>query len=310
LTGGIVADVGKFYTCGILSAQHTDCTEDYFLAFILLFVATGIQKTGNIKMKRRTRFSLITLLVFAFPATMYATPLSIYSNNFDGSEIFAGGVSGSLTPGTTSRTGIMGVQDYTLDGFSGNMLVSNGTSATRTTLELTNLPEHDSISLGFLLATINSWDGTSNALATNTAPDFFNVLIDSTVVFSETFRNIENDPNSPQSFDPPAGSLLSIGNERWTMGSPNPGIDDAAYDMSLVDAFQSISHSGSSLLIEFYAGGNGWQPNAMLRGDWDEAWGIENIEVSLNIADVPEPATLFLISLGLFGLGVTRRKRV
>jgi hypothetical protein len=51
---------------------------------------------------------------------------------------------------------------------------------------------------------------------------------------------------------------------------------DSAYNMGLEPAFNAIPHTSSSLTIEWYASGAGWQ------GSTDESWAIDNMEVILH----------------------------
>jgi len=48
---------------------------------------------------------------------------------------------------------------------------------------------------------------------------------------------------------------------------------DSAYDLGLEPALQAIPHTASTLTIEWFASGDGWQ------GSYDESWGIDNVEV-------------------------------
>lgn len=170
----------------------------------------------------------------------------------------------------------------------GNSFFRNTTSAP-TTLSLSGLPAHTSIDLNFTFAAIDSWDG-SYAQA---SPDFFNVNVDGTNVFSETFDNFEE---SDQSYVPPAGTQLT----------PRPFADlgfnsrfgDSVYNIALTD----IPQTASTLTIDWFASGAGFQ------GGLDESFAIDNIEVVLNDdpAAVPEPS-LMLGSLVLGAGSVMRR---
>ena len=54
------------------------------------------------------------------------------------------------------------------------------------------MPPHTTITVEFLLAIIDSWDGSSFPPDTTQAPDFFNVKVDGISVFSETFTNLSH----------------------------------------------------------------------------------------------------------------------
>ena len=87
------------------------------------------------------------------------------------------------------------------DVFSGNFLRNESggyvSTPTPSVLTLTGLPAHTSVSLGFLLAVIDSWDGNSNEVIAHypVGPDYFNVrVVDGNNIwtFSQTFTNFTN----------------------------------------------------------------------------------------------------------------------
>jgi regulation of enolase protein 1 (concanavalin A-like superfamily) len=135
---------------------------------------------------------------------------------------------------------------------------------------LTGLPPHTRIEINFLLAIIDSWDGSEPGegpgACTFCHPDILAVAVDGNVVFSEAFGY-----NGPV-YDPPAGGLLVQG--AWLGFHPDFG--DAAYDMGLDPAFDSIPHMADTLTIEWFASGDGWQ------GGMDESWAIDNLEILLH----------------------------
>jgi hypothetical protein len=67
-------------------------------------------------------------------------------------------------------------------------------------LTLKGLPEHTSLDVSFLLAIIDSWDGSGEV-----GPDFFNVEVDGKLIFSQTFSNVEG---KTQTYVAPSGSEL------------------------------------------------------------------------------------------------------
>ena len=164
-----------------------------------------------------------------------------------------------------------------------------------TTLTLTDLPEHDSIDLNFLVAVLDTWDGNANNFA---APDIINVRIDGVSIFSEAFSNVSA---TAQSYAPPAGVELT----------PRPftnlgfgGFGDSAYNLGLDPIFNNIAHVGDTLTIEWFASGAG------LQGEADESFAIDNIEVVLNgteVENVPEPSVV-LGSFVVLGMGSLMRR--
>jgi hypothetical protein len=227
-------------------------------------------------------------------ASANAAGITLFSYDFDGLPTIAPGV-GVSTSGSTSS--LESVQNYTLAGlgFSGNFLrnTGGGTTQTKSTLTLTNLASHTSVSIGFLLAIIDSWDSVGCC-----SPDYLNIEVGDgvtqNVVFSQTFDNYNG--GAGQSFNTtPAGPRGAYGF--------NSGFNDAAYDLTNLASLQNIAHTSSTLEISWFASGPGWQ------GGNDESWAMDNLTVSMDAAPapVPEPATLSLVGLALAGMAGRRR---
>lgn len=193
-------------------------------------------------------------------------------------------------------TTVVDVQGYAgLGGFSGDFLqnTSLGNPALATTLTLTGLAAHDSVDLNFLLAVIDSWDGSTGVAS----PDFFNFTVDGALVFSETFENFGSILD--QSFDPTNATGARLAHNQ-ALGFNN-SFTDAAYNMGVLNA---IPHTDSMLTVSWFASGVGWQ------GVSGESWAIDNVEVIINTTSstpVPEPSTLLLMGSGLAGLALCRR---
>jgi len=78
---------------------------------------------------------------------------------------------------------------------------------------------------------------------------------------------------------------------------------DSAYGISLLN----IPHTSDSLVVNWYASGNGWQGGN--DGDTDESWAIDNVDIRVDAIDaVPEPLSLTLMGAGLFGFGIFNKK--
>ena len=155
--------------------------------------------------------------------------------------------------------------------FSGDFLRNSSIPPLPTTLTLTGLPAHTSIDLHFLLAIIDSWDGTGSACC---GIDSFTITIDGEPVFNEVFNNAAI--GGVQSYIPPPGVELAR-----TVELGFRDIDehdqDSGYDMGKNPTFSKIPHTSNILTIEWFASGPGWQ------GDFDESWAIDNLEFVLNM---------------------------
>jgi hypothetical protein len=155
-----------------------------------------------------------------------------------------------------------------------------GVAQTPTTLTLTGLPVHTTLTLGFLFAAIDTWDGDFSAVGAP-VPDYFNVTVDGASVFRQTLSNYRD--HVQQTYVPPAGVLLTprpfpeLGWQvRPTNGAGYPDFGDAAYNLGADPAFANIPHSASSVTIRWFADGSGWQ------GGDDESWAIDRVSVALN----------------------------
>lgn len=192
-----------------------------------------------------------------------------------------------FTPAFSGAGTLEGVQGFTGVGITPNVFggvflrnatgnnAEGGSPPSRTTLTLTGLPPHSGVSLRFLLAIINSWDGTGCV----SGPDAFNVTVDGSVVFSEVF---ENSSCGTQSYVSPP--KVELARQLGLFGRDGGFFNDSAYDMGQDPTFNNIPHSSDTLIIEWFASGPGWQ------GGDDESWAIDNVEVSVfGLCTLPPP---------------------
>jgi len=174
------------------------------------------------------------------------------------SQLF--GVSGWAGLGPTGRK------------FGGSFLRHTAIRIPPTTLTLRNLPPHKSIDVDFLLALIDSWDGT----------ELFQVSVDGVQLFSHWFQLATGDGSSDVA---PPGGLLSSGGELGFSAGPYHS-RDRAYDMGVEPVFHAIPHTADSVVITWRLGAisgaaaNEWQ------GGNDESWAIDGITVRVNEASL------------------------
>ena len=234
------------------------------------------------------------LLLSAGVTCSLAAPTVVFQTDFNGA------LATQITPGNALLTG---VQNYAGLGPAGNQFGGNflrSETGNIVTLKLTNLPTHDTISLAFLFAAIDSLDGTG----TFPAGDFFKIVFDGATLFSESFANATD--SQIQSYVAPAGVQLA---RRVDLGFSGPGgfYTDSAYDFGADPRFSNFAHSASSATIQFYIFGPGNQELS------DESWAMDNLRVSVQTRDVsnavPEPRSTALVGLGLAGLAFLRRRR-
>ncbi len=216
------------------------------------------------------------LVVVSLAGLANAQPTQVFYSNFDSGQ--PAELSGA--GGLESVFGFAGAGN-TGDTFTGNLWRNDGWS--KTTLTLTNLPAHDSVSIGFLLAFIDSWDSTNGS----PAPDWFNLDVDGTNFLQLTSANA-------------SGNVTYTGDQiYWGGAGWNGSWWDRAFDMGNESLIQNIPHTASSLTLDFYASGGGYQ------GGIDESFAIDNLDVIVNV--VPAPTAAGLVLAG--ALASLRRRR-
>lgn len=241
-------------------------------------------------MPKRLTLAVMFALSIMGSAVVTAAPIQVFYSDFNGA------LPTEIAPGTAALTGVQGYAGLGPAGnqFSGNFLRS--ATGNTVTLSLTGLPAHDTISLEFLFAAIDSLDGTG----TFPAGDFFKIVFDGVTLFSESFANAL--PSQIQSYVPPAGVELA---RHVDLGFSGPGsfFTDSAYNLGADPLFANFAHTGSTATIDFFIFGEGIQSLD------DESWAMDNLRVSATTkaTSVPEPASLALLGIGLAGLGAMRR---
>ncbi|YCM44110.1 Ig-like domain-containing protein [Verrucomicrobiaceae bacterium 227] len=200
-------------------------------------------------------------------------PVSISVTSGLEQVVFSSDFNATSLPAQISGGTLESVQGYSGRGttdssFNGRFLRNNsgGNPASATTLTLTNLPPHESLSLQFLLAIIDSWDGNN---------DDFIVTVDGVEIFNDTFRNT----GTSQTYSYPTGTLI-FRDEEIGFTADADTYRDAAYDMSRDPSFRDIPHTASTATIRWFAAGNDWT------GGDDESWALENLKVTVSAAPV------------------------
>lgn len=228
---------------------------------------------------------LLSAVAFALAFGLPASPRAqvVFSCDFES------GLPPQITGQGVQIEGVQGLAGLGAPGnqFGGNLLRYHTQQLYDTTLSLTDLPPHTHVSLGFLLALIDSWDGT----------ELMEVLVDGQLLFSNWFQLASGDDSS---YLAPPGGLLSSGiNRGWSAGSWYDR--DRALDLSVEPAFIDIPHTASTLTVVWRLGAVSGGAAANWQGEMDESWGIDNLRVSVSGATSAAP----LPSAGIALLGNT-----
>jgi hypothetical protein len=143
-------------------------------------------------------------------------------------------------------------------------------------LPLTGRPPPDTVDVLFLLAIIDSWDGT----------ELMKVSVDGVELFSHWFQIATGDTSS---YAAPAGALLSSGTNLGFSAGSFYG-RDRAYDLGAEPAFLGIPHTSSSLVVSWTIGAVSGPAAAQWQGGSDESWAIDGISIVVNSLPVDAPA--------------------
>lgn len=166
-------------------------------------------------------------------------------------------------------------------------------------LTLGGLPAHTEVALELDLFTILTWDGTGEVLGHG--PDIWTLSVGGAPTLLNTTFALH--PDQVQNYPDPVGGathpLATGAVEHNTLGYVYPVLEDpedAVYHLSF-----TFPHSDSSLVLNFT--GTGLQPIA------DESWGLDNVRVSIDEQQVPEPGAVWLLAAGMLA-AYRRRKRI
>ena len=220
-------------------------------------------------------------LLAAAVAAGSASAAPIFSADFE---------SGTTPAGVGGAGAVESSQGLSAFGFGQQLLVNAGVSQP-TTIEFT-LSQASFVDIGFDVAIIDSWDGSSG-------PDFLQVDLNGDTLFRESFDFTDA---ADQSFNPPPGSTILARDtsdpiNRFT-GSQR--FNDQAYDFGQLSQFQGLNLGAGTYTLGVQATGGGAQ------GGTNESFGLDNILI--DATPIPEPAAAAWL-LGMGGLLVRRSRR-
>jgi hypothetical protein len=176
---------------------------------------------------------------------------------------------------------------------SGQHFLGEFGQSSATTLTLTGLAPHSTVTLGFTLDVVGSMDGVGPFIAGGGNGDFFTVDYSgnsSGNVFDHAFANYAggNTQDYPAALSAATSGSAGTDTLGYT-GFPDSGngVQDSIYNFILspiADSAGTISFTFTSLSNEALS---------------NEFYGIDNVVVSTDASATPEPSTIFLGASGL-----------
>jgi len=214
-----------------------------------------------------------SLILLALCVTGAVAQTTIYYNDFE-SGVADNFTNGPVMDAPNGSTKILG--DYGENAGS--------------TLNLSGIGGHTTVTLTLDLFIIHSWDGN-----TSPGPDYMRISADGTNLLHATFANVSGYQQSYSDATPLGGGpfgTMTDSDGYGLLGFSDFYARDVLYRLSF-----TFAHTSSSLSLEFYGEG--------LQHVTDESWAIDNVQVQADI--VPEPATIAAMAIGLAALRRRRR---
>ena len=241
-------------------------------------------------MKRQisTLVGLSAWALAALPTSALAATL--YANDFDGNFVLDAGVVLDAATNGALETAQPGFGDW-----SGNYFVNRrpGNPAAPTVLSFSNLGDHSSVSISFVLGFLEGWKSRDGG--PTVGADNLDIIIDGVLIASLTANNAAGSIN-----DFAGGQLLF---DRAQVNS-NMLFVDTLVNMSTSPAL-TFAHSAATLAVTIRASGTGWVGGAT------EGWGVDAVKIVYDRSaptSVPAPAGLLLTVLALSGIVALQRK--
>ena len=214
--------------------------------------------------------AVLTSLVLAAPS-FADPPVVVFSTEFESGLPPEFSAPGSVIEGVQGYSGLGPVGRR----FGGNFLRYTSVPLLPTTLTVRNLPPHDHLSVKFLLAIIDSWDGT----------ELMQIWVDGSLRFGHRFSLALADTTTY--FPAPPGAILSMGTN---LGFSSGGyyLHDRAYDLGVEPAFLDLPHTADTVVVAWTIGAVSGPAADQWQGGSDESWAIDaiSIETSSQTTDV------------------------